>query len=135
MSSSSCFFKLYGHHPDLHLPTLSFPTRRSSDLQLLALIVDLLNDPGYRVRDSRPFAYGHVELWIKAVFMDHIVDDPVERLVCVFSRGQIHFDRCEAVLRLPRQEKLVQKLIVIFEMMIEPAPRDLDTLGQEIGRA
>src|SRR3546814_3362172 len=88
MSSSSCFFKLYGHHPDLHLPTLSFPTRRSSDLQLLALIVDLLNDPGYRVRDSRPFAYGHVELWIKAVFMDHIVDDPVERLVCVFSRGQ-----------------------------------------------
>src|SRR3546814_3581460 len=31
--------------------------------QLLALIVDLLNDPGYRVRDSRPFAYGHVELW------------------------------------------------------------------------
>src|SRR3546814_10487329 len=76
--------------------------------QLLALIVDLLNDPGYRVRDSRPFAYGHVELWIKAVFMDHIVDDPVERLVCVFSRGKIHFDRCEAVLRLPRQEKTVQ---------------------------
>src|SRR3546814_11316645 len=93
------------------------------------------SDLGYRVRDSRPFAYGHVELWIKAVFMDHIVDDPVERLVCVFSRGQIHFDRCEAVLRLPRQEKLVQKLIVIFEMMLEPAPRYLDTLAQAVNLA
>src|SRR3546814_1955602 len=56
--------------------------------QLLALIVDLLNDPCYRVRDSRPFAYGHVELWIKAVFMDQIVDDPVESLVCVFRDGK-----------------------------------------------